>query len=51
MSEAEVTEDKVRDEHLKAVNVPAHWIYLVTVLLGGFLLMVLLIALIGGGGG
>jgi hypothetical protein len=51
VSEAEMDEDKVREEHMKAVNVPAHWIYLATVLLGGFLLMVLLIALIGGGGG
>jgi hypothetical protein len=50
-NEAEMTEEKVRKEHLDAVNVPAHWAYLFAVLVGSFVLMVLLIALIGGGGG
>jgi hypothetical protein len=48
MSEANVDEEQVRDEHLAAVNVPAHWAYLLGVLLGGFVLMVALIALLGG---
>ncbi len=51
MNEAEMTEEEVYREHLSSVNVPAHWAYLIGVLVGGFLLMVLLIALIAGGGG
>jgi hypothetical protein len=45
--ETKVTEDRVRSEHLKSVNVPAHWAYLLAVLIGSFILMVLLIALLG----
>ena len=48
MSERNVTEDKVREEHLKEVNASAQWAYLFAVLLGGFLLMVGLIAVLGG---
>ncbi len=51
MNEANMTEEKVRQEHIDSVNVVAHWVYLASVLLGGFLLMVGLIALLGGGGG
>jgi hypothetical protein len=47
VNEAKVTEDHIRKEHLKAVNVPAHWTYLFSVLVGGFVLMVLLIAYLG----
>ena len=47
MSELRVTEEKVRNEHLKEVNVPAHWAYLLAVLIGSGLLMIGLIALLG----
>jgi hypothetical protein len=50
-NEAEMTEEEVYKEHLAAVNVAAHWAYLLSVLVGGFLLMVALIAVIGAGGG
>ena len=42
-----MTEDRVRAEHIKEVNVPAHWTYLFGVLLGGALLMLALIAVLG----
>ena len=42
-----MSEDKVRAEHLKEVNVGAHWAYLLGVLVLSFLLMVGLIALLG----
>jgi hypothetical protein len=42
-----MNEDKVREEHLKEVNVAAHWVYLAAVLLGSALLMTGLIALLG----
>jgi hypothetical protein len=48
MSERDVTEDEVRNEHLQEVNAGAQWAYLFGVLLGGFLLMIGLIALLGG---
>ena len=51
MSELDLTEDAVRKEHLREVNVPAHWGYLFCVLIGGFLLMVALIAILGASGG
>ena len=47
MSELKMSEDNVRDEHLKEVNVGGHWAYLFAVLVGGFLLMVALIAYLG----
>jgi hypothetical protein len=47
VNEKTVREDQIRKEHLKAVNVPAHWAYLFGVLIGAFLLMVLLIAYLG----
>ena len=47
MSERDVTEAQVTDEHLADVNVPAHWAYLATVLVGGTLLMLGLVALLG----
>ena len=45
--EADISEDEVWQEHLAAVNVPAHWAYAAAVVVGGFLLMVGLIALLG----
>ena len=42
-----MTEDKVRDEVLKEVNVGAHWAYLLGVLAGSTLLMLGFIALLG----
>ena len=48
MSERTITEDQVRTEHLREVNVPAHWAYLTAVLGGGFLLMVALLWVLGG---
>jgi hypothetical protein len=47
VSDEKITEVKVRNEHLREVNLPAHWAYLFGVLIGGLLLMVLLIALLG----
>ena len=47
MSELEVTEEQVRQEHLHEVKVPQHWAYLFAVLIGGFLLMVAFIAILG----
>jgi hypothetical protein len=47
MSELDLTEDDVREEHLRAVNQPAHWAYLLAVLVGGTVLMLLFIALLG----
>ena len=46
-----MTEEKVREEHLRSVHVPYHWAYLVGVIGGGLVLMLLLIAALGGGGG
>ena len=48
MSERTITEERVRTEHLREVNVRAHWAYLAAVLGGGFLLMVALLWLLGG---
>ena len=47
MSERDVTEGQVRREHRKAVNVPAHWAYFASVLLGSIGLMLVLIAFLG----
>jgi hypothetical protein len=43
----EVTEEHVWNEHLEKVNAPLHWLYMWTVLIGGFLLMLGLIAWLG----
>jgi hypothetical protein len=51
MSELDLTEDDVRDEHLAEVNQPAHWLYLFGVLGLGVVLMIGLIAALGAGGG
>jgi hypothetical protein len=48
IDERTLTEDQIRTEHEADVNVRAHWLYLVAVLVGGFLLMVALIGLLGG---
>jgi hypothetical protein len=48
MSERTITEDQVRSEHLREVNVRAHWTYIVAVLGGGFLLMLALLWVLGG---
>ena len=47
MSEREVTEDQVREEHQGSVNVAAHWTYLAAVLAGGTLLMLGFVAWLG----
>jgi hypothetical protein len=49
VSDEKITEGKVRNEHLREVNPPAHWAYLFAVLLGGLALMVLLMALLEAG--
>jgi hypothetical protein len=46
MSELDVTEDDVREEHLRAVHRPAQWTYLFGVMAAGTLLMLALIALL-----
>ncbi len=51
MNESEIGEDQVRDEHIQAVNVVAHWAYLFGVLAVGLMLMLGLIAMLGGTGG
>jgi hypothetical protein len=51
MTERDLTEENVRDEHLAEINPGTQWAYLFGVLLGGFLLMVGLIALLGGTAG
>ena len=43
-----MTEDEVRDEHLREVKPVAHWLYLIGVLAGGLVLMVFFMALLGG---
>jgi hypothetical protein len=48
MSERTITEDQVRREHLREVNVRAHWMYIVVVLGGGFVLMLALLWALGG---
>ena len=48
-NEKTLSEDDVRAEHLGEVNVPAHWAYLLAVLIGGTILMILYIALMAGG--
>jgi len=51
MSEQDITEDQVREEHLAKVNQAAHWLYLFSVLGAGLLLMVAFIALLGASSG
>jgi hypothetical protein len=51
MSELDLTEDDVREEHLAEVHQPAQWLYLFGVLGAGLVLMILLIALLGAGQG
>jgi hypothetical protein len=48
MNEQTISEDQVRAEHLREVNVPAHWAYLATVLFGGLALMLAFLAFLGG---
>ena len=47
MSERDVTEDDVREEHLAEVDERRQWAYLAVVLIGGTLAMIGLIALLG----
>jgi hypothetical protein len=47
VSERNITEDEIRNEHLDEVNVVAHWAYLAAVIDGAALLMVGLIAYLG----
>lgn len=49
MSDETITEIKVRNEHLREVNEPAHWAYLFGVLIGGLALMMLVMAMLGSG--
>jgi hypothetical protein len=51
VTEQTVTEDRIRNEHMKEVNVGAHWAYLIGVIAVAFVLMVGLIALLGTTGG
>ena len=51
MSEVDLTEDDVREEHLAEVHEPAQWLYLFGVLGSGLVLMIVLIALLGAGQG
>ena len=46
MSDADVTEERVRQERLGEVDQRGHWLYLAAVLLGSMLLMLGLIALL-----
>ena len=48
MSEIDVTEERVRQERLRGVDVRSHWLYLIVVLAGSVLLMIGLIALLDG---
>jgi hypothetical protein len=49
VSEETITETKVRNEHLREINQPAHWAYLFGVLIGGLALMLVLMAILGSG--
>jgi hypothetical protein len=46
VSEKTLSDDDVRQEHLREVDVRAHWTYLFTVLFGSTALMVVFIALL-----
>jgi hypothetical protein len=50
MSERDLSEEDVRQEHLGEVDQRAHWVFLFGVLLGGALLMLGIIALLGSSG-
>jgi len=50
MSEKTITDEEVRQEHLREVNPNAHWAYVFGVLLVSAFLMILLIALMAGAG-
>ncbi len=47
MSERDLTDDDVREEHLRDVDQRRQWAYLVVVLVGGILAMIGLIAVLG----
>ena len=47
MKEARIDEEQVRKEHLGEVNQPAHWVYLLGVMLLSFMLMIGLIWVLG----
>jgi hypothetical protein len=49
VSDENITEARVRNEHLGEINQPAHWAYLFGVLIGGIGLMMVLMALLGAG--
>ena len=48
MSERTITEDQIREEHLREVPVRVHWSYLFGVIGGGIVLMLAFIAALGG---
>ena len=47
--ETKIDQEAVRNEHLADINVPAHWVYALGVIIAGFFVMVGLIALLGAG--
>ena len=47
MKEANVDEEQVRREHMREVNQPAHWVYLLGVIFISFLLMIGLMLVLG----
>jgi hypothetical protein len=51
MAETDIQPERVEQEHLQSANEPAHWAYLVGVLLLGLVLMLLLIAWMGASAG
>ena len=48
MSDRTTTEDQVRSEHLREVNVAAHWVYIAVVLGIGFVAMMAMMWVLGG---
>ena len=49
-SEAKITGEEVRQEHLAEVHVPAHWAYVLGMFATSFLIMVAFIALLDAAG-
>jgi hypothetical protein len=51
VSDEKITEVKVRNEHLREISQPAHWAYLLGVLLGALAMMALFMAMLAGATG
>jgi len=47
VKEANVDEEQVRREHMREVNQPAHWVYLLGVIFISFFLMIGLMLVLG----